>query len=135
MANEAILVQQLEDRLFEVTVADTPAIPKGTILILDSDPNTAIASSGDNQTFIGISAVEKVANDGQTRIPVWRKGVFAIKATAAAITLGDYCKVAGANLVAAADDAGVAGPNEIVGMALETVGNDEVFQCLVGAGA
>ena len=119
MANEAVLVQQLEDRFLEVTVADGATIEKGTILKL-TDPNTGAASSADGDIFLGITMVEKVANDGQTRIAVCRHGVFDIKDSGAGITAGDPVKISGANLIATADDATAAGLKEIVGIALQT---------------
>ena len=131
MANEATLVQQLEDRLLEVTVADGTAITKVTILKL-SDPNTAAASSADGDIFLGIASVDKVANDGQTRMAVWRHGVFDMKDSGAGITAGDPVKIAGANLIATADDATAAGLKEVVGIALQTAAANEVIEVLVG---
>ena|SRR3990167_2431614 len=134
MANEAVLVQQLEDRLFEVTVADGTAIAKGAILKFGSDPNTAVISAADGDLFAGILAVEKVASDGQTRVPVWRKGVFDILVTAStgSATLGKPVKINGANQVTLADDDTVANSNEVVGIALETGSAGEVINVLVG---
>jgi len=134
MANEALIVQQLEDRLFEVTVADNVALAKGTILKFSADPNTAAASSADGDLFAGILAVEKVADDGQTRVPVWRRGVFDITLGASGTSvLGEPIKLTGANLCTVADDATVQKTNEIVGISLETGGNSEVVNVLVGA--
>ena len=135
MANEAVLVQDLEVKHLEVTMADGSSgtdIEKGTILQL-SDPNTGSASSGDNQTFLGILTVENVGADGTTRYAVSRHGVWDIKATGSSITAGNFVKIAGANLIADADDAAVMGANENVGMALQDAANDEVIEVLVGA--
>ena len=133
MANEAILVQQLEDRLFEVTVADNTGIPKGTILKFDSDPNTAAASSADGDIFAGIAAEEKVADDGQVRLAVWRRGVFAIKAAAGgATTLGHKVNITGANLFGPANVTTAADFAEHFGTCIETADNDEVVNILVG---
>ena len=57
MANEAILVQQLEERFFEATIADGSSgtdIAKGTIMKWGSDPNTVVVSSSDGDLFAGI---------------------------------------------------------------------------------
>jgi len=134
MANEAILVQQLEDRLFQVTVADGTGIEKGTILKWSGDPNTAAASSADGDIFAGILAEEKVANDGQTEVAVWRRGVFALKAAAAtgAITLGHKVKIAGANLIDPAAVTTAADFAEHFGTVIETSSNNEIVQVLVG---
>ena len=134
MANEAKLIQDLEYKQLEVTMADGSSgtdIEQFTILQL-GDPNTGTASSGDNQTFLGILAVENVGGDGQTRYAVYRGGVWDIKLTSATVAVGNFVKIAGTNLVADADDAGVMGANENVGMALQTGANDEVIEILVG---
>ena len=131
MANETILVQQLEDRLLEVTVANGAGIEKGTILKL-ADPNTGAACSADGDLFLGILADEKVASDGQTRMAVWRHGVFDIKDSGAGITAGDPVKINGANLIATADDDTVEGMTEVVGIALQTAAASEVIEVLVG---
>lgn len=134
MANEAVLVQQLEDRLFQVTVADGATIEKGTVLKFSSDPNTCEASSADGDLFAGILAVEKVADDGQTEVPVWRHGVFAMKVAAGVTaTLGYPQKINGANLISDADDDTVEGMSEVVGISLETGAASETIQVLVGA--
>ena len=133
MANEAVLVQQLQDRLTQVTVADGATIEKGTILKMSSDPNTAAASSADGDLFAGIAANEKVADDGQTELAVWTKGVFAIKCAAGGTaTLGKKVKIAGANLIDVADDDQIENSNEVVGTVLETGSNDEVVLVRLG---
>ena len=127
MANEAILVQRLQDRLTSVTVADDTALAKGTILKFSSDPNVAAASSADGDLFAGILAVEKVANDGQTRMAVWTRGVFALKIGASGTAvLGEAVKINGANTVTVADDDTVEHESEVVGISLETGANAEV---------
>jgi len=131
MANEAVLVQDLEDRKLEVTVADGATIEKGTILKL-SDPNTGAASSADGDIFLGIALAEKVANDGQTRLAVSRHAVWDIKDSGAGITAGEFVKIAGANLIATADDDQVEKSGEVVGMALQTAAAAEVIEVLVG---
>jgi hypothetical protein len=134
MANEAILIQRLETNdLFTVTVSDSTGLEKGTILKWSADPNTAAASSADGDIFAGILAEEKVADDGQTEVAVWRKGVFAIKAAAGgATTLGHKVNITGANLFGPANVTTAADFAEHFGTALETTANDEVVQVLVG---
>lgn len=134
MANEATLVQQLEDRLFEATVADGTGIEKGTLMQLSSDPNTVTATSGVGDIFAGILAAEKVAGDGHTRAALWRRGVFAIKVAAGgSATLGKMLKTSGANCVVDATDDAVEDSSSIVGMALETGAAEETINVLVGA--
>ena len=134
MADEAVMVQQLQERLTQVTVADGTGIEKGTILKFSSDPNTASASSADGDLFAGIAAEEKVANDGQTELAVWTKGVFAIKVTAdtGSAVLGEPVKIDVANTVTVADDDSVAHSSEVVGIALETGAAGETIQVRVG---
>ena len=132
MANEAIMVQQLEERLLECTVADGATIEKGTLLKL-TDPNTGVASGADGDIFLGIAAYEKVASDGSTRMSVWRSGVFDLKDSGSGVTVGDIVKLAGANLIATADDDTIEKSGEIVGIALQTGSASEVIEVLVGA--
>ena len=78
MANEAVLIQDLEYRQLEVTMADGASgtdIEQYTILKL-ADPNTGAASSADGDLFLGILAVENKGADGQTRYAVYRGGVW-----------------------------------------------------------
>ena len=134
MANEAVLVTQFMPPV-NFTIANGTAgtnIERGTILQLSTDPRTVTASSGDNQTFAGILAGEKIGGDGKTTCPVHIAGIFRVKDSGAGVTIGDLCKIAGANLVATADDAGAQGANEIVGKALETAAASETFLIQVG---
>lgn len=134
MVSEAILVQQLEegDRCLEVTVADTPGIPKGTILKL-SDPNIGAAASADGDFFLGIAKEEKVDVDGMVRMAVWRHGVFDIYVHPNhTVTAGDMVKISGANLIAIADSDTIETHGEIIGMALQSGISDEQIEVLVG---
>ena len=103
MANEAILRNRTGLYTFDVTVDDSVAIEKGTIMQLSSDPRTATASSGDNEIFIGIAMHEKIADDGRTQLTVGRGGIWDIKDSSAGMTLGEICMIKGANLVATTD--------------------------------
>lgn len=135
MANEAVLIQDLEYRHLEVTMADGASgtdIEKGTILKL-GDPNTGSASSADGDLFLGILLSENVGADGQTRYAVSRKGVWDIKDSGSGITAGQVVKIAGANLIATADDDQIEKMTEIVGVALQTAAANEVIEVLVGA--
>ncbi len=139
MTSEAIMIKQLEpsDRLFQVTVLDNAGIAKGTLMQISSDPNTATKTSADGDLFIGILAEEKVADDGQTEMAVWQRGVFALQTAAlsGAIAVGERVKISGANEVALADDDTIANAQEIVGIALESTTDQttELIQVLVGA--
>ncbi len=130
MANEAILVQETGLPI-TLLCADGTGIAKGEIMQLTS-PRTVSASSGDNETFGGIAKQQKVASDGQTECAVYFEGVFILKDSGAGFSAGEFLKLAGANTVATADDAGALGANETVGMALEDAGAGETAHVLVG---
>ena len=136
MANEAVLIQDLEYRHLEVTMANGSSgtdIEKGTILKL-ADPNIGAASSADGDLFLGILLEENVGGDGTIRYGVSRHGVWDIKNKASTtITAGDMVKISGANLIAPADDDQVEKHSEVVGMALQDATADEVIEVLVGA--
>ena len=134
MANEAVLIQDLEFRHLEITMADGSAgsdVEKGTVLKL-ADQNFGAAGSSDNDIFHGILLVENIGGDGQTRYAVSRKGVWDMKATSSSITAGKVVMMKGANLVAETD-AAVTEQGQNIGMALQTAANDEVIEILVGA--
>ncbi len=134
MTNEAILVQDLEYKQLEVTMADGAVgtdIEQFTILQL-TDPNTGSASSADGEFFLGILASENVGGDGQTRYAVYRGGVWDLKDSSAGITVGEMVKIAGANLIATADDDTIGNFSEVVGLALQTAAASEVIEVLVG---
>ncbi len=128
MANEAVIIELLGNAGEPVryAVADGTGIEKGTLMYLSGD-RTISASSAEGQAFVGIAVSEKVANDGQTSLAVYTKGLFDLTATTATITLGNAVKLGGANLIAAADEAGAQDLAEIVGIAQEAASNDEVI--------
>ena len=125
MANEATITTLLGNQgdPVEFTVATGTAIPKGTLMKLNSTPKTATATSADGDHFVGIAAFEKTATDGVTKMACITNCIAEITATAAtgSMTLGEPVKITGANTVAPADDDTVAHKFEVVGMALETV--------------
>lgn len=113
------------------TCDDGTAIPKGTLLTC-SDPRTVSKQTG-TANFIGICASEKVANDGQTSIGVYTKGIFSIE-SGAAITAGDRLQTGvEENKVITTDAAGLL--VSTVGTALETAAGDaEAIAVFVGGG-
>ena len=136
MTDEAILVQQLETRFFEATIADGSAgstILKGTLMVWDTDPNTVKISSADGELWAGVLIADKKNGDGVTRVALGRRGVYAMKITSGGTTvLGEPVKIAGANQIALADDATAQKTSEMVGISLETGGNSETIQVLCG---
>ena len=107
----------------EVTVVATTAIPKGTIMTIDSSPQTATAADTDGDYIIGITDVEKTATDGVTKMMVITHCIADIYATAAtgSMVLGKPVKITGANTVAPADADTLDKSMEAFGIALETV--------------
>jgi hypothetical protein len=130
MANEAVCIET-PTKFRRYTVADGTGIAIGTILKL-SDPNTAAASSADNDVFAGIAFEEKTANDGIVEITAAVDGIWDITCTDGAITAGGLVSIGDANLILAADaDAVIKG--EVVGKALETTATTETIRVAVGA--
>jgi len=129
MANEATIIELLGNGgdPIRVTVADGTGIEKGTLMQLSSDPRTATASSADGETFIGVAAEEKTANDGVTEISVYTNGIFDMTDSGSGVGVGEMVKLNGANLIATADETGAQAEAEIVGQALEEASNSEVI--------
>jgi len=125
MANEAVLIHETGLPL-PFTVADGTGIEKGAILKM-TDPMTAVLADGDGDIIAGIAAEEKIANDGRTKIGVYREGVFRVLAGAAGITVGlaidTHASTGAANEVAAA----AAGAGHKLGISLETASDTHTF--------
>lgn len=122
MANEAVLIYEVEPPI-PFTCADGTGIEKGAVLKI-TDPMTASLSDGDADLIAGIAAEEKIANDGKTKIAVYRRGIFKMLA-GGAITVGlavnSYSSTGAANEVINAS----AGHDAILGIAMETIADTE----------
>jgi hypothetical protein len=133
MADEAILVLKYEDPI-DFIVSNAAAIPKGSLLKLSS-PRTVALSDGNRDFIAGIAARDKVANDGRTRLAVYRRGVFRMVAKDA-ITAGDtVSSSADANKVLKGTAAAVG--SKTLGIALSTsaADNDKIeVELNIGAG-
>lgn len=129
MANEAVCIET-PTRFRRYTVADATGIAIGTLLKL-TDPNTAIASSADNDPFAGIAWEEKTASDGVTEIVAALNGVWDVKDSGAGITAGAIVNVGGANLIITSAAADLL-TGSVVGKALETAAASEVIRVAVG---
>ncbi len=110
-----------------MTCADGAGIEKGTLLKL-SDPFTVAASDGDTDVIAGVAAEEKIADDGKTKIAVYRGGIF--KATAGGTctvgkTLMSYSSTGDANDVI--DGTNAALYSKALGIALETASDGETL--------
>jgi len=117
MANEATLVIQTAHPI-NFTCADGAGIVKGTIVKL-GDSYTVSASSGANDKFGGIVAADKIANDGVTKIPIYRQGVFRLTASGA-VASGAPVRIKTANIIEAVTS--LSGAN-IIGTALQNQGD------------
>ena len=122
MANEAVL--WLETALpVPFTVADGVTIEKGTILELQ-DPMLAVATTGADKPIAGIAAEEKVANDGKTKLAVYREGFFRVLSGEAAILIGNpLTSHSVSNEVINAD----VNNTNIIGIAMEAAGDTDTF--------
>lgn len=126
MSNEAELYVELENPI-PMTVADGAGIEKGALLAL-SDPMTAAKSSSNDDTIAGIAASEKIANDGVTKLGVYRRGIFKMTADGS-ITVGDLVKSnAGTTENTVISTSASAGSTEnVVGIALESAADGETL--------
>jgi hypothetical protein len=127
MAQECTLIIETELPI-PFTVADGTGIEKGAILKL-TDPMTAVLADGDGDYVAGIAAEEKIANNGVTKLAVYRRGIFKGTAGATAVTAGKalmtYNGTGDDNDIVDATNAGVA--SKTLGIALETAANNETF--------
>lgn len=114
MANEATLIFELGPAI-PFTVADGTGIEKGTHLTL-SDPMTAAANSAIvlGPATAGIAAAEKIANNGVTKLGVFREGIFKVTASGS-ITAGDPLAAIGNFVYTAATN-----EENLIGTAFET---------------
>lgn len=138
MANEAVLQYETELPI-PFTVSNTVTIEKGSLLAL-YDPITASGSYGVNDPVAGIAASEKIANDGVTKLAVYRGGIFKVYLSGAC-TAGDILILAesGNNYVrnlnlAASGSSVIPSGCRILGYALETGAVGESILCEVTAG-
>ena len=130
MAFELVLIHE-QDVPIPFTCAESVAIPKGTLLEL-SDPMTVAKVTGGAPLIIGVAAEAKIAGDGNTKIPVYMRGIF--KATSGGgISIGDgLIGENGTNELltstAAADEV------EVCGIALEAATDGQTFLFYLNVG-
>ena len=132
MANEAVLKQWQEDPI-DFIVGDSIGIEKGTILALEDARTASGAIALSARPIAGIARREKIANDGRTRLALFRKGVFDISASGA-IVVGDVVVFDDApNHVKSLDTAAGAHASgaQVLGTALETAADGEVIEVAV----
>lgn len=121
MANEAVIIELLGNKgdPLRYTVPDQDAYEKGTLLKV-VEPRTVSGSITSGSNFVGITASEKVANDGSTTLAVYTNGIFDLRTASGAITAGQMVKLSGANTIQFASVTTDTINGLIVGQALET---------------
>lgn len=124
MASEATLVIETAPPI-PYTCADGTGIEKGAILKL-TDPMTASLADGDDDLIAGIAAAEKIANDGNTTIPVYREGFFKVLA-GTAISVGEAVNTHAST--GATNEVAVAATNDqnVLGLSMETASDTHTF--------
>ena len=92
MADEAIIVELLGNKgdPIRYTCADGTAIPKGSVMELET-PRTVSVATNAGRPLVGIAAAEKVASDGQVSIAVYTNGIFQLKCATTQCEIGDQC--------------------------------------------
>jgi len=128
MANEWTIMYD-QDTPVPFTVADGTGIEKGSLLKM-TDPMTASLSDGKEDIIAGVAATEKIASDGNTKLGVFRRGIWKCTASGS-ITVGDALissATVSANLV---ETAGV-NAEDIVGIALETATDTQTLLVELG---
>lgn len=127
MADEAVLIYEI-DQGIPFTVTDGTGIEKGAILKM-TDLMTAALSDGAEDVVAGIARSEKIADDGVTKLSVYRRGIFKVRASGS-ITVGDALITA----MTIPNTVKTAGLNaeDIIGIALETATTNETFLMELG---
>lgn len=130
MSNEAILMWETEIAI-PINVVDGTAIPKGTVLKL-ADDFVGSASTGADETFAGITKIEKIADDGNIKVACFFGGIFKMVVGTNGSTVGfDQVLDDAANTVTnhdtLDDEEGL-----VIGKALETGTAGETILVFVG---
>jgi hypothetical protein len=123
MADEAVLLIQTEIPI-PFTVADGTGIEKGAFLELADLMTAEAAETGDY--IAGIAASEKIANDGNTQLGIFRGGIFKGTFGGTAVTAGQTLALSGSNKLRLATAADV--DSKTIGIAMETAALNETFK-------
>jgi hypothetical protein len=116
MANEATLIIQTGIPI-PFTVADGAGIEKGSVLKM-TDPMTAAQTAAVGDIAAGIAAAEKIANDGVTKLAVWREGIFKVTISGN-VAVGDPLTTSD-SVVANSFEKAATNEEDLWGTALET---------------
>ena len=104
MANESLVNIELPRIVVNRICAEATAIPYGSLMELETSPNTVAISNGNGNVFGGITVEEFKGGEGLTHVSCGMDGVWDTP-TAGAITLGALCNISGLNTVDAAEAA------------------------------
>ena len=133
MANEAIMVYNLGPAI-PMTVSDGTGIEKGSMVSL-ADLNTAALAADSGVELGGITASEKIASDGKTKLGVYPNGIFKMYASGAIVVGRAISSAADANYPNHVKEAGVTESGAaILGYARETAATTETFLAHVNVG-
>ena len=134
MADEATLLVETELPIM-MTVADATAITKGSWLIIANPMTVTVHAANDEAYCGGVAAEEKIANDGKTKVAVYRGGIF--KATgSAASTTGETLALSGTAQRLKKTYATCVGAKSMGNVLTDCGGNGETFimELKIGAG-
>jgi len=127
MTNEAIKVEGPFE-VHDFTVDNATSIIEMTLCKL-ADPRTALASSANGDIFAGIAASDKDANDGDTNLGLYTKGIFKLYASGA-IAVGARVSLSGANTIKTATEAEIALGKDF-GIALEAFAGSDTGEVMI----
>ena len=131
MANEVVIVELNEHMdAKQYTCAEGISISKGTLLELSGD-NTVLKGTGTN-AYAGVAAADKDGDDTSTTIAVYTPGQgnkFDMTCSSAAVTLGAWVVISGANTIRDAVTTEVE-EGKAIGRTEETGGAAEVIVVL-----
>lgn len=127
----AVLMIETEKPIMMVCDEAT-GIAKGQCLKL-TDNMVVIATSAGDDEFGGVAAAEKIASDGNTKIPVYRRGYFLVEAGTTGVSVGKPVKIE-ANNEFTDTGADESDSGYVWGKALETATDGQLFFIDLGSG-
>ena len=137
MANELTINTLLGNKgdPVEYIIAAGSVIPKGSVMNINTSPQTATIASAD-ELIAGITTSESKATDTFTHMSLITNCIATVAATAAtgSMVLGEPVKLTGTNTVAPADDDTVEQKGEVLGRALEDVAAGASGEVLINLG-
>ena len=133
MANELVIVTLLGNQgdPVEYTILDNTAIPKGSLMEME-DNATAKKVSGAGVAIAGITAVEKVADDGVTKMACLTNVIAqATVGGSGTATIGTYVRSAGSDNTITVSTTLDHETGKGFAKSMETGGNSEVIKVRV----